>query len=328
MKKIWIIIAVLSVVLNILFIRWIVGIYAPYDFFKNYHPTTKVVDTTKDTIHIFFNINDDYAKYLAVTMASILDNTDSPLYFHVFHTGLSPQNMERLQQLKDFRDYDIEFIAFDATKLKDFPESRRADYLKKESLIRLFMPELKPDIDKYIYIDVDTLVIADINGLWQIDLDNEYVGAVRNLPHELFSIPQQKELPYYNAGILLVNAHKWRTDNLLSQFYTTIKKYHDHLPWLDQDVINITLAGNIKELPTRYNSQINMTCFDVKGKSCNRFYSDIAIIHWNGPFKPWLVRPTSFNNLFWIYAYNTPFIDDIKKARLKNIVKTLFSPES
>lgn len=35
----------------------------------------------KDTIHIFFVVDDNYVKYLSVAMASILKNTKSPIFF-------------------------------------------------------------------------------------------------------------------------------------------------------------------------------------------------------------------------------------------------------
>ena len=45
--------------------------------------TVQKVDP-KDVIHVFFGVDDNYVKYLSVTMASILKNTKSPVFFHSY----------------------------------------------------------------------------------------------------------------------------------------------------------------------------------------------------------------------------------------------------
>jgi len=324
MKKIFIILLAVSVCLNLIFTRWLYSVFIPIpeDVYPNIE--NEAVDINRDTIHIFFNIDDNYAKYLAVTLVSILANTKNPLSFHVVHTGISQNNKDKILQLKKYRDFDIEFVGFDSVKLADFQLSERAPHIKKEAFIRLFMPFMYKDLDKFLYLDADTVVVADIDELWHTDIEDYYLAAVRNSPYEIFPIPMPAETAYYNSGVLLVNAKKWRQDNIQDAIFDILNKHHNHLPWMDQDIINIAMEGKIKTLPSRYNMQINFNCNESEGRDCHNLYNDITIIHWSGHLKPWLMQAVNFGNLFWGYAKMTPFYEDIKHVRFMDLLKSFF----
>ena len=46
---------------------------------------------------------------------------------------------------------------------------------------RIFLPELLPDVDRVLYLDADTIAVDSLAPLWEIDLDDSYLGAVTNV---------------------------------------------------------------------------------------------------------------------------------------------------
>lgn len=63
-----------------------------------------------EIIPVVFNVNDKYVKYLSVAMASILINTDKNLHFYILNDGISKENKQKLQKLRNIRPFDITFI--------------------------------------------------------------------------------------------------------------------------------------------------------------------------------------------------------------------------
>ena len=114
--------------------------------------------------------------------------------------------------------------------------SRRDDYcyISVETFYRFYIPSLLPEYDKVIYLDADILVFDDLQNLYKIDVDQVYVGAVKdtyvtsivgqNKKSEtrpkisfrdyLATVLNVKHTQYFNAGVLLLNLNKIRRDNI------------------------------------------------------------------------------------------------------------------
>lgn len=266
------------------------------------------LNPTKETIHIFFNIDNNYAKYMAVTIASILTNTENPLSFHILHSGISLENMDKILKLKEIRNFDIEFTDFNMNLLKSLPEYK-FEHIKKESAIRIFIPFIFKNFDKYIYLDADLIMLHDINELWETDLDSFYIAAVKD-PY----IKHQFELPnnttYINAGVLVVNAKLWRQNHIDKKFEKIIQDNFSNLPYLDQDIINLAFLNKIKILPDSYNAIPTVKYPDVYQEK--NAFTNPRIIHWAGWGKPWRIFNIKYSDLFWKYAKMTDFYFQIR----------------
>lgn len=115
------------------------------------------------------------------------------------------------------------------------------------------------DIDRLLYLDSDTLICRDLSELFNIDLDGNVLGMVRDLapvndkyhPQGIFvkefAHKYMNDGPYHNSGVLLLDLHKMTEfEHLL--FDTKIPLYYP-----DQDLLNAAFAGKIKTLPLKYN---------------------------------------------------------------------------
>lgn len=102
-----------------------------------------------------------------------------------------------------------------------------------------------------LLLDPDTIVVDDISGIWDYDISNHYLAAVEET--RFYNQPSiHKHHPYYNAGVMLLNLDKLRSDQTDDVLIRTINSvHHEHL---EQDVINSVCGKHILPLPSEYNT--------------------------------------------------------------------------
>ena len=138
---------------------------------------------------------------------------------------------------------------------------RNYDYSRWSPVIfyRLFAHRVFPNVDKMLYMDSDTLVQSDLSELFNTDVSNYVLGAVRDMAptEDLDSYAgkyvrefKEKYLAYnlyVNSGVLLMNLKNMAASE------QDLANVNLELRYPDQDIINVALDGKILELPLRYN---------------------------------------------------------------------------
>ena len=209
--------------------------------------------TTKQTplpssniIDIFFAVSDVYAKYLAVSIASIIVNTSAPMRFHIIDGGISQENKRKLSELEKLRNFEIEYLVVDKKKIANIPKCCMKHVDSDDTNCRLLISTLKPDLDKCIFLDADLVAQGDIAKLWNVDITNDYMAAVTDqFPLDPNSWAKKLPLPqnyiYVNTGVSVMNLKKWREDRIEEKLFDNLTKYRKLLWFPDQDTLNITL---------------------------------------------------------------------------------------
>ena len=266
-------------------------------------------------IPIFLSSDNNYAPLVATTMASILANTKSFIEFYVLDGGIFPGNVEKIKSLKtSFDNFSIEFIKIDYDKyFKDF---NVRNHWTKAVYTRLLIPDIKPEIDRAIFMDVDVIVTGDINELFKVNLEGHTLAAAWekwaehgiNLKHKI-RMELSGTHKYFNAGVLLLDCKKWRNNNTLEKLFSIANKYKDRLDLQDQDMLNKCFDNNYKVLPEKYNYLT--TNYYVYEKQ-----SEYIIRHLTGNVRPWQLNPSTSSIVpnvadFWYYAKMTPFYDEL-----------------
>ncbi len=243
-------------------------------------------------MHVFLASDNRFAQHLAVCMTSVIRNlyeTDN-VHFYILDGGIKPKNKKRINTLTS-SNVSIEFLTVDQSLFTDCKIPPTCSHLTKETFYRYIIPQLKPDLEKSIYLDCDTVIHGSLNALWHTDLGDNYVGAVEELYKDGL---KQTKLPLtkmFNAGVLLINNIKWKQDDMTKKLFQNTSKYIDLSAWGDQDILNYTFADKIKWLDPVYNVQQN-AFFDGQ----HSLYTDEQmwyachkpiIIHFNGSIKPW-----------------------------------------
>lgn len=271
------------------------------------------------SIPIFLSSDNNYAPFVATTIASICDNTKSFCDFYILDGGIEEKNKEKICKLKEqFNNFSIEFIKIDLEK--EFSSIHYENCCKHVSLStynRFLIPKLKPELKRILYLDVDIIVLGDISELYNQNLEGCMLGAVPEQISEKEIVVYKKILKlsknhnYFNAGILLIDLEQWISKDIMSKLFKIEIKRREDLLHADQDVLNICFNDKYKVLDFKYNYETN------NNRELEQNRPDIVIRHFNTGIKPWDILPTIKTNLinniddFYYYLSKTLFNDSV-----------------
>ena len=114
-------------------------------------------------------------------------------------------------------------------------------------LLRCCLGEMLPEmIQKVLWLDVDTIVDADISDLFDVDLTGYfYAGVLEPKKSNMF-------FRYINTGVLLYNLDLLRDMNKEHELISFLNNYGFSFP--GQDVINLLCQGRIKVIDSEFNA--------------------------------------------------------------------------
>lgn len=164
------------------------------------------------------------------------------------------------------------------------------------------------DAERLLYIDPDTLIADDLEPLSRIDLEGSPVGAVQSIATPLMSSPLgirdaaqiglNPQAPYLSAGVLLIDRERWLSDQI-SERALAYASSGRRVSMADQEALNATLNGDWHRLALRWNQEtaIRDPHSHHRYMMLRHFQADEireaedrpAIVHFNGPDKPWRV---------------------------------------
>lgn len=234
---------------------------------------------------IFFAVNDAYAKQLCVCIVSILENNKNQnIHFHVLSRDFSEKSKKYVQNLrKKYKNWDISYHVPDEKLFSHL--KLNIDYITIETYFRYIIADLAPNLDKCLYLDADLIVNGSLSGLWNTPLEDCYCAGAKDLFIERSGYKKDIQFGegdlYANAGVLLFNLAKIRQDGMVEKLFENTEKLADKIVYQDQDIINITFKGRIKEADSIY----NFTAENVKREKNKR--KKAVIIHYTGKKKPW-----------------------------------------
>ena len=270
----------------------------------------------KNIIPIFFACDDKYYKYTSVTLQSIMDNAckDYQYKIYILNVDVSQENRRRAYtHIKD--NFELEFV-----DVSDYYDAIRdslpvRDYYTKTTYFRLFIAEMFPQYDKAIYIDSDTIVKGDISKFYNTDLGDNLVGACNEqamIQVDLFGTYVEKNLGldrnnYFNAGHILINCKLFREECVLDQFINLLNVYECKVTQ-DEDYLNIICFNRVKWIDNSWNVE---SFEDLKVLYDEK---DVNMVHYLMWGKPWKCD-SQFSHLFWKYAENTAFYDELLEVR-------------
>jgi lipopolysaccharide biosynthesis glycosyltransferase len=269
----------------------------------------------KQIIPICFASDDNYIPFLAVAIASLLDNANKKNFYkiYVLTTQLKQENIDRILKLRT-PNSKIEFISL--KKELDNIQSlfHLRDYYSKESYYRIFIPNVFPEYSKVLYLDCDITVLGDISKLYNTEIHGYYAGAIVEevmLSYDVFGNYVEKvdginRNKYFNSGVLLINCHRWRKKIVAERFVDLLGTYKFRLVQ-DEDYLNVLCKDNVKMISLGWNKTA------YKNNDFND--SDLNLIHWKINWRPWKYKDVLYEEHFWKYAKMTDFYDDLIKMR-------------
>jgi len=273
-----------------------------------------------ESIHLLMASDDNYAQHMGVAIVSILKNkkNNHSIIFHILDGGISEINKNKIKKIIEDGNQKICFYKIEDEKINSFPE---IGYLSKATYYRLLITEILPDtINKVLYIDCDIVVLNDLYNLYNHDLNNRPIAAVKDIKSEeilrIYFYPKLLN-SYFNAGVLLINLKYWRQNNVLPKFIDFINKYHAQLIAPDQDILNCIFKNNWIELEPKFN-------VDLKHESHNAMpKKNTVILHYSDKIKPWSYLYYGKNKKYYFdYLAISPWSNfKYPNKNLKNIIK-------
>lgn len=272
----------------------------------------------KEKINIFFACDDNYIPFLATTIQSLKRHCDKQRDYKIIilNSGIKKENVDKIKNAYNSKNFNISF--FDMTCYLEEINNRlhTRDYYSKTTYYRLFIPSIFTDINKALYLDSDIILKGDVSQLYDISLGNNLVGAVHDSFVDLFSelklyienkVGVKPYTKYFNAGVLLMNLKELRTFNFKDKFIELLSRVKFDIAQ-DQDYLNALCKGRVKLIDVSW----NFMPLENTTKS-----ESIKLIHFNLDYKPWQKDGILYSDLFWEFASQTEFYQDIIAVKRK-----------
>lgn len=239
------------------------------------------------SIDIVISTNHTYHNYGLALVSSILANTRDPrrIVFHLFSRNITDKQKKQFNLLVHRYLAKLQFYNLPDAIYRDLPAK---DYKSLDAYSRLFAPaQIDTSADKLIYLDIDTIVRADIKNLYETDLKDNTIAAVRDVEYE----KGEGKSPLFNSGVMIIDRKRWLERKIEEQVLVEVRRSKGGLvPLADQDDLNVVLSGDWQPLNPKWNVM-----------SGNVYYHELLpaqafILHFNGgtihkPDHPFCVNP-------------------------------------
>ncbi len=159
---------------------------------------------------------------------------------------------------RDLDAFRIRFYPFDADRFEKIAVVANQSY--RSAYAYLTLAGRFPDLDKALFLDADLIVHRDLSNLWETPLGGYPLAAVRD-PVGVMGrgVPNCTDLGidpgagYFNSGVLYLNLRYWRQHEIEERVFAHLINPAIEPRHYDQTFLNVTLAGNWKELPRCWN---------------------------------------------------------------------------
>lgn len=240
---------------------------------------------------IAYGIDENFVMGCGVSITSILtENRDQTLEFHIFINKIDDEQVAMFGALAVEMDTCIRIHLICEDRFSAFPTTKNwsiATYFRFIA-VEYFIGKAA----RIFYIDADIICNGSISHLQTMDLCGHVVAAVPDPDRKLWSDRANAlncaalSQGYFNAGFLLIDIRQWEQKNLSQSALSMLsdEKIAVKLAYLDQDVLNVVLAGNVIFLEGKYNTHLNL---NYELTSPQSLPDDALMIHYVGPSKPW-----------------------------------------
>jgi glycosyltransferase involved in cell wall biosynthesis len=132
-------------------------------------------------------------------------------------------------------------------------------------------------------------------------------------------------MPYFNAGVLVLNLERWRAENISQKVFRYLREYRKYLNFEDQEGLNAVLAGDWGMLDPKWNVQSSILSYARWAASTfkeeiravrNDLLHNPHIYHFTGPNKPWHLNYEHPAKVKWrYYLEKTGWFNEIEDTR-------------
>lgn len=265
-----------------------------YDYDLNI--TKENCDNISGKVDIALITDSNYVDFTRVAINSAKETKcpNSKYNFYILSLDISDSDVDALKALGN-----------DTVNITVLPQKEidlfyiKNTHVSKASLLKYYIPNVLPELDKVLYLDTDILVLHDLTNIFNTDIEGKYLGAVKD-PSWFFENTHVVELGlekrgfYFNSGVMLMNLDKIRKDN----FITKLEEYtnNNYRTYMDQDAFNVLAGNDVALLPFEANTMnffFEHIDLNTMGEFYERNWTDIddvfknaIVIHFASSKKP------------------------------------------
>ena len=268
-----------------------------------------------EPVSICFASDDNYAPYLKVAIYSLLCNRNRERSYDIIilHKRISKEHQGEILGLVDGKSgVSIRFVNV-AEADRELQSDVGCYYAVETNYRLLLFSKLFQNYRRMLYLDCDIIVTGDVGELFDVDLEGKSAAGVEdvgfrwlaytkraifldNKPYNVLNyctdvLGMKDPGSYVNAGVLLFDLEKCRQK---VSFRDVVETLHSrNFFYNDQDVLNILLEGNIKQVDCKWNYMNNIAFYlECDRKEFRELYLDLRredfrIILYISATKPW-----------------------------------------
>ncbi|XP_010258139.1 PREDICTED: probable galacturonosyltransferase 14 [Nelumbo nucifera] len=201
-------------------------------------------------------------------------------------------------------------------------QSRSPKYISLLNHLRIYLPELFPNLDKVVFLDDDVVIQRDLSALWEIDLEGKVNGAVETCKGEDDWVMSKRFKNYFNFshpliaknldpdecawayGMNIFDLRAWRKTNIRETYHS----------WLKENLkSNLTMwkLGTLPPALIAFKDHVHpidpswhMLGLGYQNNTDIESVKKAAVIHYNGQSKPWLEIGFEQLRPFWTKYVN------------------------
>jgi lipopolysaccharide biosynthesis glycosyltransferase len=281
-------------------------------------------------MQVVVGCDDNYACHLSVMLLSLFEHCRTlPVQVHV----MVPPSFASVAQLRQALGENAGRLIYHVLADGSILRLKQREDLTAATYYRLLMSEvLPPSVHRILYLDCDIMLRGDLANLWCLPLSNAIVAAAPDpdfTHNHVLGLPD--DAPYFNAGVLLVDLARWRSEAIGQNALAFAAAHPDRLTYNDQCALNWVLRGRWRVLDPAWNLQTSALSRVVKGEiqyfnPIPSSATDARIVHFNAPGRPWLYMDDHpFKPDYLAYKARTPWRGErpVDRHARNIIIKTL-----
>ena len=302
----------------------------------------------KNNIPIVFSADSNYIKYLIVTIKSLICNSSKDYNYDIYILGENISDKYKQKALVQKKsNVNITFIDMKPI-LKNIDKSifYVYDHLDIATYYRIFIPNLFKNFEKILYMDCDLIILDDVAKLYQKQLNDNFIAAVRDViilylinsnskkhidyfDNKLKLIDKNK---YFQAGVMVFDIKKLLELDFENKCIEKLKEIKTPMYW-DQCIMNKVLENKVEYINQIWNIQNQMSLYFNEYKKIlpknllDEYIKGLKkpkILHFSGRTKPWQNIFLKNAHKFWKYAIFSPvFIELLSDLLFEKFTKKM-----
>ena len=225
----------------------------------------------KNNIPVVFSSSNSFAPYLGVALKSMMNTISKESNYDIIVLEKNIEDEEKRKLLSICENKVNVSLRFINTKslVSNINFYVPTKDLSEETYYTVLVPWILRNYNKALVLDCDIIINHDVALLYNTDLGDLYIGAVKEIVYLGFlnnpvlnandSLTEYTEIKlglknpydYFNAGVLLMNLSKFRENYSMATFFDMID--NNQFSIVEQDLLNSVCADKVLFLDYSWN---------------------------------------------------------------------------